>query len=109
MLFQCIIGFNIFWLRKAECLDNSYRKFLSHTIGYIAYTSPLVGVVMEFNAIFNNIPFISWWSVLLVDTGIPGENYRPASSHRQTVSHNVVSSIPLLGGIRTHNVNGDGH
>jgi hypothetical protein len=31
---------------------------------------------------FNNISVISWQSVLLVEeTGVPGENYRPASSH----------------------------
>ena len=33
---------------------------------------------------------ISWQSVLLVEE--TGENHRPASSHRQTLSHNVVSS-----------------
>ena len=26
--------------------------------------------------------------------GVPGENNRPATSHRQTLSHNVVSSTP---------------
>jgi hypothetical protein len=31
---------------------------------------------MVFNATFNNISVISWWSVLLVEeTGVPGENY----------------------------------
>jgi hypothetical protein len=46
-----------------------------------------------FNATFNNISAISWWSVLLVEeTRVPGENHRPAASHRQTLSHNVVSS-----------------
>jgi hypothetical protein len=31
---------------------------------------------MVFNATFNNISGISWWSVLLVEeeTGVPGEN-----------------------------------
>ena len=44
---------------------------------------------MVFNATFNNI------SVLLVEeTGVPGENHRPVASHRQTLSHNVVSSTP---------------
>jgi hypothetical protein len=38
--------------------------------------------VMVLNAIFNNISAISWWSVLLVEeTGVPGENHRPAASH----------------------------
>ena len=38
--------------------------------------------VMVFNATFNNISIISWWSVLLVEeTGVPGENHRPVASH----------------------------
>ena len=38
--------------------------------------------VMVFNAIFNNISVISWWSDLLVEeTGVSGENHRPATSH----------------------------
>jgi hypothetical protein len=41
-----------------------------------------------FNAIFNNISVISWQSVLLVkETGVPGENHRPVTSHWQTLSH----------------------
>jgi len=48
---------------------------------------------MVFNATFNNISAISWWSVLLVEeTGVPGENHRPAASHWQTLSYNVVSN-----------------
>jgi hypothetical protein len=31
----------------------------------------------------------------LGETGVPGENHRPVTSHGQTVSHNVVSSTPL--------------
>ena len=41
------------------------------------------------NATFNNILVISWLSVLLVD-----ENNLPVVSYWQTLSHNVVSSIP---------------
>jgi hypothetical protein len=65
-------------------------------------------MVMVFNATFNNISVISWRSVLLVEeTGVPGENHRPAASHRQTLSLNVESSIPRLSGFRTHKVSGD--
>jgi hypothetical protein len=65
---------------------------------------------MVFNATFNNISVISWQLVLLVEvTGIPGENHRPAASHRQTLSHNVVPSTHRLGGIRTHKFSGDRH
>jgi hypothetical protein len=42
---------------------------------------------------FNNISGISWRSVLLVEENrVPGKNHRPAASHWQTLSHNVVSS-----------------
>jgi hypothetical protein len=38
--------------------------------------------VMVFNATFNNISVISWRSVLLVEeTGVSGENHRPATSY----------------------------
>jgi len=53
-------------------------------------------------------PVISGRSVFLVEeTGLSGENHRPAASHWQTLSHNVVSTIPRLSGVRTHNVSGD--
>jgi hypothetical protein len=46
---------------------------------------------MVFKATFNKI------SVLMVkETGVPGENHRPATSQLQTLSHNVVSSTPRL-------------
>ena len=43
------------------------------------------------------------------ETRVPRENHRPAASHRQTLSHNVVSSTPRLSGIQTHNISGDRH
>ena len=49
---------------------------------------------MVFNATFKNISVISWQLVLLVEeTGEPGENHRPVTSHWQTLLHNVVSHI----------------
>jgi hypothetical protein len=48
-----------------------------------------------FNATFNNILVISCRSVLLLEeTGVHGENHRPAA-------HNVVSSTPYRSRIRT--------
>jgi len=48
---------------------------------------------MVFIATFNNISIISWRSVLLVEeTRAPEENHRPVASHKQTLSHNVISS-----------------
>jgi len=50
---------------------------------------------MMLSATISNISVILWRSVLLVEeTGVPCENYLPVASHRQTLSHNVVSSIP---------------
>ena len=50
---------------------------------------------MVINATCNNISVISWWSVLLVEeTGVPGENFQPVTSHWQTLAHNVVLSKP---------------
>jgi len=64
--------------------------------------------LMVFNATFNNIPVISWRSVLLmVQTGGPGENHRSVANHWQTLSHNVVR-LALIE-IRTHNISGDRH
>jgi hypothetical protein len=47
---------------------------------------------MVFDAPFNNISFRLWRSVLLLEE--TGENHQPATSHWQTLSHNVVSSTP---------------
>ena len=62
---------------------------------------------MVLNATFDNISVISWWSAFLDDE--TGENNRPVGGHRQTLSHNVVSSTFRLSGIRTHNVSRDMH
>ena len=65
---------------------------------------------MVFNATLNNISVISWRSVLLVEeTEVLEENLLPVASHRQTLSHNVVSCTPRLSGTRAHNVIGDSH
>jgi hypothetical protein len=62
---------------------------------------------MVFNTTFNNISVISWQSVLLMEeTGLLGENHRPVAGHRQTLSHNVLSSMPRLSEIRTYKVIG---
>ena len=67
-------------------------------------------IFLMFHVTFNIISVISWRSVLLVEeSGVPGENHRPAASHWQTLSNNVVSSTPRLSGIRTHNVSDDRH
>ena len=62
---------------------------------------------MVFNASFNNISATSWRPVLLVEE--TGKNDRPAASHGQTLSYNVVSNTPEMIGIRTNNFRGDMH
>jgi hypothetical protein len=42
------------------------------------FHTPKIGLVMVFNATFNNISFIWWRSVLLVEE--TGENHRPVAS-----------------------------
>jgi len=40
------------------------------------------GWFMVFNATFNNMSVISWWSVsFVVETRVSGENHRPVTSH----------------------------
>ena len=60
---------------------------------------------MVLNATFKNISFISLRSVLLLEkTEVSRKNHRPAASHWQTLSHNVVSSTPAPSDIQTHSL-----
>jgi hypothetical protein len=45
---------------------------------------------MMFNATFQYISVVSWWSVSLVEeTAVTGENRRPVANHWQPISHNA--------------------
>jgi len=67
-------------------------------------------MVMVFNATFNNISVISWRSVYWWrKPEYTEKNHRSAASHWQNLSHYVVSSIPRLSRVRTHNFSGDMH
>jgi len=70
-------------------------------------TNFTMGYIMVFNATFNYISVISWWSVLfVVEIGVPRGNHRPSPSHWQTLSHIFLSSTVR---IRTHNFSIDNH
>ena len=58
----------------------SHWQTLSHNV----VSSTGLGI-MVFNATFNNISVILWWSVSLVEeTAVPKENHQPSASHWQT-------------------------
>ena len=59
----------------------AFRKFYGRDPTPFQYAFGLI-CFMVFDATFNNISAISWWSVLLVEeTGVRGENNRPVASH----------------------------
>jgi hypothetical protein len=51
---------------------------------------------MVINDAVNNIVFLSWRSIVLVEeTGVLGENHRSVANHAHTLSHTVVSYITI--------------
>ena len=91
---------------KTAIAHNTTRISLFDNQNKVNYKLPFLLSVL--NATFNNISVISWRSVLFVEeTGGPGENHRPVTSPRQTLSHNVVH-LALIE-IRTHNIRVDRH
>jgi hypothetical protein len=78
-------------LREKEVIDGKlYMQFIIFFVFYYKFNLSNIYFmrgccmisVMVFNATYNNISVIPGRSVLLVEeTGVPGENRRPAASH----------------------------
>jgi hypothetical protein len=92
------------WSRPSALFNRTNIIHMTTSVRMIKYN--MFACLMVFNATFNNISFISWWSVLLVEeTRGPGENHWPVASLWQTLSHNVVHFALIE--IRTYNISGD--
>jgi hypothetical protein len=64
---------------RIKFVSDFEHKIMTYDIGNL---NPGLVRVMVFIATFNNISVISLQSVSLVEeSGVPGENHRPASSH----------------------------
>ena len=105
-LFQIQILIEYAYLLHTECIYSNQTTIRTlHRLSHY-YISRVR--VMVLNATFSNISVVSWRSVLLVEeTKVHEESHRPAASHSQTISHNVVSSARRLNEIRNHIVGGD--
>jgi hypothetical protein len=81
---------DIYVILYRNCTSQNHQCFErpSWSLSYVYKQN--IGWFM-FNATFNNISVISWWSVLLVEeTEGPRENQCPVASHWQTLSYNFV-------------------
>jgi len=77
--FHKVVHVSLFY--KFKMSEVNLHKVKYYIFFYVIKTLNRVRV-MVFNTTFNNISVISWWTVLLVEeTGVPGENHRPVTSH----------------------------
>ena len=84
MTLQSINNYHPVWWPTSYLLNIDWMNYsITCIFWYIWFVCLIV-----FNATFNNVSVILWWSVLLVED--PGENHRPVSNHWQTLSQNVV-------------------
>ena len=88
-------SFFMFWLNLAHVTIAVSTSSFFFLLFFLKGDDQLVWFMM-FDATFNNISVISWWSVLLVEE--TRENHRPVTSHWLTLSHTVGLGTPRLSG-----------
>jgi hypothetical protein len=78
-------------------LSSSFREYTKNHHSLLSFCS----TQSPFRVVFKKYFYIVHFKRIMTseETGIPGENHQ----HWQTLSHNVISSISRLSGIRIHN------
>ena len=67
-----------------KCAPPPKLEILDPPWSFLLFTDIFVGIVLAeffFYYVVKYFSYISWRSVLLVETGVPGENHRPDASH----------------------------
>jgi hypothetical protein len=96
-IWQCLMHHSITIYISCHPFKNKKKSYqiTKYVLNYLAKWFGRFVWFMMFNATFNNISFISWLLVWMVEqTRVPEENHQLVASHRQTLSHNVVLSTP---------------
>jgi hypothetical protein len=99
------------WLRtplRRDALGTTLRDKVCQWLAAGLWFSP--GTLVSSTNPSPRVIGVGLWTIyrvhhgLVEETRVPGENHKPAASHWQTLSRNVVPSASRLSGVRSHNV-----